>query len=174
VASLAASLLFSLTVTPVLARDRRTSAPGGARGWTPGRALYLRLLDGALARPFLPVLGALAAAAVALLALAVLPHELMPDSAARDLVVRYRLDPDLAPDAARRIGAEVEARTAGALAGTRAGRLIWQAPAGEAAVNEAEETGRIELHFADPASAARARGPLRTALARLPGDEVWV
>ncbi|HEY4592681.1 MAG TPA: efflux RND transporter permease subunit, partial [Thermoanaerobaculia bacterium] len=108
VASLAASLLFSLTVTPVLARDRR--APMGirmAKGWTPGRAAYLRLLDGALARPALPVLGALAATAVALLAVAVLPRELVPDAAARDLVVRYRLDPDLAPEAARQLGAMV-------------------------------------------------------------------
>jgi HAE1 family hydrophobic/amphiphilic exporter-1 len=173
VASLAASLLFSLTVTPVLARDRR-AAQGTARGWTPGRAAYQRLLDGALARPLLPVLGALAATAVALLALAVLPRELMPDAAARDLVVRYRLDPDLTPDAARRLGAAVEARTAEALAGGRAGRFAWQSPAVEAAVEDAEETGRIELHFADPADAARAQGRLRTALARLPDVEVWV
>jgi HAE1 family hydrophobic/amphiphilic exporter-1 len=174
VASLAASLLFSLTVTPVLARDRRAGARGTARGWTPGRATYLRLLDGALARPVLPVLGALAATAVALLALAVLPRELMPDAAARDLVVRYRLDPDLAPDAARRLGAAVESRTAEALAGAQAARFAWQSPAAEAAVEDAEETGRIELHFADPASATRARGRLRAALARLPDVEVWV
>ena len=37
-----------------------------------------------------------------------------------------------------------------------------------------EETGRIELHFADPATAAQARKSLRSALARLPGVEVWV
>ncbi len=169
VASLAASLLFSLTVTPVLARSRRT---GGAGGWTPGRAAYLRLLDGGLARPALPVLAAAAATAVALLALAVLPRELVPAAAARELVVRYRLDPDLAPDAARRVGAEVEARTAGALRGVPAERFAWQSPE-QAARGDAEETGRITLRFADPASAARARGRLRAALA-LPDVEVWV
>ena len=52
VASLAASLLFSLTVTPVLSGNagrpsRRTS------GRSPGRRAYLRLLDAALARPAL-------------------------------------------------------------------------------------------------------------------------
>ncbi|MFL6235768.1 MAG: efflux RND transporter permease subunit, partial [Thermoanaerobaculia bacterium] len=170
VASLAASLLFSLTVTPVLARDRKASA---AKGWTPGRAVYLRLLDGALSRPALPVLGALAATAVAVLAVAVLPRELVPDAAARDLVVRYRLDPDLAPEAARRLGAMVEAKAAEIIRPIRPirpiGRIAWQSPD-----DQAEETGKIELRFADPASAAQARRRLRTALARLPGVEVWV
>jgi HAE1 family hydrophobic/amphiphilic exporter-1 len=169
VASLAASLLFSLTVTPVLARSRRT---GPARGWTPGRAAYLRLLDLGLAKPILPVLAAGAATAVALIAVALLPHELVPDAPTRDLVVRYRLDPDLAPEAARRVGAELDARTARTLTGGRAERFAWQSPA-QAAQDDAGETGRIELHFPDPASAARARGRLRSALA-LPGVEVWV
>jgi len=171
VASLAASLLFSLTVTPVLARDRRA---GGAPGRTPGRAAYLRLLDGALARPAAPVLAALAATAVALLALAVLPRELVPAAETRDLVVRYRLPPDLAPEAARRLGGVVEERTAAVLAGSPAGRLAWQSPESDLAAGDAEETGRIELRFADPASAARARKRLRAALSRLPGVEVWV
>ncbi|HEY4588417.1 MAG TPA: efflux RND transporter permease subunit, partial [Thermoanaerobaculia bacterium] len=170
VASLAASLLFSLTVTPVLARDRRS---GVAKGWTPGRAAYLRLLDGALSRPALPTLGALAATAVALLAVAVLPRELVPDAAARDLVVRYRLDPDLAPEAARRLGAMVEAKAAEIIRPIRRihpiGRIAWQSPN-----EQAEETGKIELRFADPASAAQARKRLRSELARLPGVEVWV
>ena len=170
VASLAASLLFSLTVTPVLARDRRA---GGARGRTPGRAAYLRLLDGALARPAVPVLAAVAATAVALLALAVLPRELVPNAETRDLVVRYRLPPDLAPEAARRLGGIVEARTAAA-AGVQAGRLAWQSPESDLTAGDAEETGRIELRFADPASAAQARKKLRAALSRLPDVEVWV
>jgi HAE1 family hydrophobic/amphiphilic exporter-1 len=171
VASLAASLLFSLTVTPVLARDRRA---GASRGRTPGRAAYLRLLDGALARPIVPVLAAVAATGIALLALAALPRELVPDAETRDLVVRYRLPPDLAPEAARRLGAAVEARTATALEGTRAGRLAWQSAESDVEASEAEETGRIELRFADPASAAQARRRLRAALARLPDVEVWV
>jgi multidrug efflux pump subunit AcrB len=165
VASLAASLLFSLTVTPVLARDRRAS--GVSRGRSPGKAAYLRLLDGALARPAAPVIAALAATAVALLALAVLPRELVPDSPTRDLVVRYRLPADLAPEAARRLGAEVEARAA---RGIRGGRLAIQF----AEPREDEEDGRIELRFPDVRSAAGARREIRAALARLPGVEAWV
>ena len=172
VASLAASLLFSLTVTPVLARDRRARRraradprprrlPAPARR-RPGPAGARRCW-----RRWRP-------RAVALLALAVLPRELVPDAATRDLVVRYRLDPDLAPEAARRLGAEVEARTAAALAGAQAGRLAWQSPESERPPDDAEETGRIELRFADPASAARAAEAAAAALARLPGVEVWV
>lgn len=166
VASLAASLLFSLTVTPVLARDRRA---GISKGWTPGRAAYLRLLDGALSRPGLPALGAIAATAVAVLAVIALPRELVPDAAARDLVVRYRLDPDLAPEAARRLGGAVEERTAEILGKGKADRLAWQSPD-----EQAEETGKIELRFADPAGAAQARKRLRNELSRLPSVEVWV
>jgi HAE1 family hydrophobic/amphiphilic exporter-1 len=174
VASLAASLLFSLTVTPVLARDRRA---GGARGRTPGRAAYLRLLDGALARPALPVLAAAVATGLALLAAMALPHELVPEAATRDLVVRYRLPPDLAPEAARRLGAVVEERTAAVLGGARGlrnERLAWQSPESDLTAGDAEETGRIELRFSDPASAAQGRKRLRAALARLPDVEVWV
>src|SRR6185436_10911433 len=52
VASLAAALLFSLTVTPVLSGN---TADAG-EGRSPGRRAYLRLLDAALARPALAVL----------------------------------------------------------------------------------------------------------------------
>ncbi|HEY0514181.1 MAG TPA: efflux RND transporter permease subunit [Thermoanaerobaculia bacterium] len=171
VASLAASLLFSLTVTPVLARDRRARS---GRGRSPGRATYLRLLDGALARPAVPISGALAATAVALLAVAALPRELVPDAATRDLVVRYRLAPDLAPEAARRLGTAVEARTAAALAGARNERLAVQLPASETAASDTRESGRIDLRFGDPRGAASARKRLHSALARLPDVEAWV
>jgi HAE1 family hydrophobic/amphiphilic exporter-1 len=165
VASLAASLLFSLTVTPVLARDRR--AGGASRGRSPGKATYLRLLDGALARPAAPVTAALAATAAALLALAALPHELVPDAPTRELVVRYRLPAGLDPEAARRLGAEVEARAARF---ARQGRLAIQL----AEPREDQEDGRIELRFQDPAAATGARRDIRAALARLPGVEAWV
>ncbi len=172
VASLAASLLFSLTVTPVLARD--TGRQGPPAGRTPGRAHYLRLLDRFLARPALPVTAALAATAVAVLAALFLPHELVPAAATRDLVVRYRLAPDLAPEAARRQGEAVEARAAEILRGSHAERLTVQPAAAGTSPGSAEETGRITLRFPDAASAAQAQGTLRGALARLPGVEVWI
>ncbi|MBW8875225.1 MAG: efflux RND transporter permease subunit [Acidobacteria bacterium] len=226
VASLAASLLFSLTVTPVLARSRRSRRPRpgpspptpspapshpphrergtrlersgwspsspGEGGWeeageegrgdeglgwgrAPGRATYLRLLDFVLARPSAAVLAGVAVAALALLALGVLPRELVPEAAARDLVVRYRLDRDLTPEASRHQGEAVEARTAAVLNGVPASRLAVQLPGtGDMGDVDREETGRIELRFADSATAARARKRLQAALARLPGVEVWV
>ncbi len=172
VASLAASLLFSLTVTPVLARDARRQGPPAGR--TPGRALYLRLLDRSLARPILPVAAALAATAAAVLAALFLPHELVPAAATRELVVRYRLAPDLAPEAARRQGGAVEARAAEAVRGSRAERLAVQPAAAETSPGSREETGRITLRFPDAEGAARAQGALRNALSRLPGVEVWI
>ncbi len=172
VASLAASLLFSLTVTPVLARDRRASAARGtAGGISPGRDAYLRLLDRTLARPAGAVLAAAAVAALSFLALGLLPRELVPDAAARDLVVRYRLSPDLTPEAARQRGEEVEKRVAAALNGAGASRLAVQLP--EIEGGDREETGRIELRFADAETAAAARARLRPALARIPDVEAW-
>ncbi|MFL6194622.1 MAG: efflux RND transporter permease subunit [Thermoanaerobaculia bacterium] len=174
VASLAASLLFSLTVTPVLAREREGAAPSPGRN--PGRGLYLRLLDAALARPVLPVLAGLAATALAVLAVAALPRELVPDAETRDLVVRFRLAPDLAPEAARRLGRSVEDAAVAALGGAAPGRTFVQTPEDELGrtASGPEETGRIEIGFPDPASARAARARLRKALARLPDIEAWV
>ncbi|HEV7516960.1 MAG TPA: efflux RND transporter permease subunit [Thermoanaerobaculia bacterium] len=176
VTALAAALLFSLTVTPILARGRRKGVT--AIGRSPGRTAYLRLLDRVLARPAGAVLAAAAVAALSLLALALLPRELVPDAAARDLVVRYRLPPDLTPDEARRQGQAVEDR---ALAALRAGgvgpvpsRLALQLPETGDTEDSRLGTGRIELRFADPPAAARAGVLLRAALARLPGIEVRV
>jgi len=172
VASLAAALLFSLTVTPVLARGRTAA---GAAGRSPGRGFYLRLLDRTLARPAVAVLAAALIAGLALAALAFLPRELVPGAETRDVVVRYRLAPDLTPEAARKGGALVEARTAAALAGAPASRRAVQFPEAEGLAGGGRaETGRLELRFPDPASAVRARGKLAAALARLPDVEVWV
>ncbi|HEX4961352.1 MAG TPA: efflux RND transporter permease subunit [Thermoanaerobaculia bacterium] len=197
VAALAASLLFSLTVTPVLARSRRGRLPGfspsspgegageegrgdegpgraAVTGRSPGKTSYLRLLDFVLARPAAIVLAGAGVAALAVLALGVLPRELVPRGATRDLQVRYRLDHDLTPEAARRQGEDIEARTAAALKGTPADRLAVQLPGeGEGEDADREETGRIELRFASPAAAERARKTLTSAL-HLPGVEVWV
>ena len=168
VASLAASLLFSLTVTPVLARGRGAV---GAVGRSPGRAAYLRLLDSALARPAGAVLAGLATTAVALLALALLPHELVPQDPTRDLVVRYRLAPDLTPEAARRQGEALEKQAVSVL-GPDVSHLSLQLPEEEG--SSREDTGRITFHFPNPAAAAQARKTLAAALARVPDVEAWV
>ncbi len=168
VASLAAALLFSLTVTPVLARGRAS-----AGGRSPGRVAYLRLLDRTLSRPAGAVLAGSVIAVLALVALTWLPRELMPDAETRDVVVRYRLAPDLTPEAARQRGAAVEARALKALTAAPASRRAIQFPT-EEGTGGREESGRLELRFPDVASADRARMRLAAALARLPDVEVWV
>jgi HAE1 family hydrophobic/amphiphilic exporter-1 len=172
VASLAASLLFSLTVTPVLGGGR---AGGDSQGRSPGRRAYLALLDRALARPALVVIAGLAVAALAALALGVLPRELVPDAASSRLVVRYRLPEELAPEAARRLGEEV-ARRAGLAGAGSSGKLAEQLPPEPGSLDDGrrEETGRVVLSFPDPASAARARSRLAAAVGRLPDVEAWV
>jgi len=172
VTSLAASLLFSLTVTPVLSGGRRERGSGGA-GRAAGRGLYLRLLDRALARPAIPVLLALAAVVLAIIAFARLPRELVPAAATPDLAVRWRLPPDLTPEAAQRRGMTVEGGVAHALAGTRVERLALQLPP-PLPGDDRDDTGRLLLAFPDLASAGRARAALRGALARLPDVEAWV
>ncbi len=181
VAALSAALLFSLTVTPVLARGRRREAsgvPAGAGGRSPGREAYLRLLDRVLAHPAgagLAMVAALAVAFLSLVALALLPRELVPAVAARDLMVRYRLAPDLTPETKRRQGQEVESRALAALGpGPAPSRSAIQLPQADDGIGDAGETGRIELRFADAPSATRAAERLRAGLARLPGVEVRV
>jgi len=159
VVSQAASLLFSLTVTPVLSGNAPAKKDVGR---SPGQRAYLGLLDAALARPKLTVLAGVATAALAVLALGILPRELVPDAASKELMVRYRLSPDLAPEAARMLGEKVVRRvSAGSV-------MAVQLADGE------EETGRVILTFADPGEAASARKDLAAALSRLPDVETWV
>ncbi|HKH48722.1 MAG TPA: efflux RND transporter permease subunit [Thermoanaerobaculia bacterium] len=176
VASQVAALLFSLTVTPVLAGN---ASRAGGSGWNGGRGLYLRLLDGALRRPVLPVLAGLAVLALAGLSLVLLPRELVPDAPARELVARYRLAPDLTPEAALRLGRALEARARAALGNAakveKIGIATIQATAeGLTREKDGEETGRLLLAFPDAAAAERALPALRSALGRLPEVDVRI
>lgn len=177
VTSLAASLLFSLTVTPVLSGNLSGNREGhGGReavGRSPGRALYLRLLDRLLDRPALAIAAALAVTVLAGAAFVRLPRELVPGGSSPGLVVRWRLAPELTPEAARRLGTAVEEQTARALLSDRPGRVALQLPPPEPG-EDREETGRLLLTFPDAASAGRARPRLRAALARLPEVEAWI
>lgn len=174
VASQAAALLFSLTVTPVLAGGgQRTATTATTTGWSGGLGAYLRLLDGALARPAVPVLAGLTVVALAVFSLGLLPRELVPDAAARELVVRYRLAPDLTPEAALRLGHAVEARTRETLQKEEAQIAILQVP-GDGLSRDGEETGRLRVAFPAAAAADRALPSLRAALRRLPEVDVRV
>jgi hydrophobic/amphiphilic exporter-1 (mainly G- bacteria), HAE1 family len=175
VTSLAASLLFSLTVTPVLSGNRgdRGDREGPGIGKSPGRGFYLRLLDRLLARPALAVAAALAVTVLAGVAFVRLPRELVPGGSSAGLVVRWRLAPELTPEAARRLGTAVEEQTARVLQSESPNRSALQLPPPEPG-EDREETGRLLLDFPDAASAGRARPRLRAALARLPDVETWI
>jgi HAE1 family hydrophobic/amphiphilic exporter-1 len=103
VASVGASLLLSLTLTPVLSAWRPAAAPGDAakRRRDAGQRTYLALLDRALAAPRRALtLGAVATLAALTLVL-VLPRELFSRAATTHLAVELPLPPDIEPAAAR-------------------------------------------------------------------------
>jgi HAE1 family hydrophobic/amphiphilic exporter-1 len=126
-----------------------------------------------LARPALAVAAAAAVTAFAGLAVARLPRELVPAGASPGLIVRWRLAPDLTPEAARRLGTAAEEGIARAVAGMSAERLALQLTPPEPG-EDRDETGRLLLTFPDAAAAGRARPRLRAALGRLPGVEAWI
>jgi multidrug efflux pump subunit AcrB len=86
--------------------------------------------------------------------------------------VRYRLPADLAPEAARRLGLEVEKRAAMAVG--RAQILGIQWPVDEGPAVDRDESGRLVLTFASSADARQARGRLAASLAGMPDVEAWV
>lgn len=97
VASVGASLLLSLTLTPVLARI----APHKGKSRSPGLDAYLKWLDRALGAPKRALaLGALATMATLALAL-VLPRELFSRGTTTHLAVELPMPPDLDPAVAR-------------------------------------------------------------------------
>jgi HAE1 family hydrophobic/amphiphilic exporter-1 len=106
VASVGASLLLSLTLTPVLA------ARGGAETHprNPGLASYRRALDRALASPRLVLIGAVVAVIAAIAIAFFLPRELFARGSSPLIVANFNLDPDLDPRAAREIGATIWSR----------------------------------------------------------------
>ena len=103
VASVAASLLLSLTLTPVLAQ--RDDAPTRPR--SPGLAAYLRLLGRVNERPLRAVLVAAVLTLAAFALGALLPRELFARGGEGRSIVEARLAPDLDLTAARALGVEV-------------------------------------------------------------------
>ncbi|HYR29042.1 MAG TPA: efflux RND transporter permease subunit, partial [Thermoanaerobaculia bacterium] len=103
VASVAASLLLSLTLTPVLAQ--RDDAPTKPR--SPGLNAYLRLLSRINERPARALVAAVAIMAASFALGGLLPRELFARGAGERVVIEARLAPDLDPAAARKLGQEL-------------------------------------------------------------------
>lgn len=103
VASVAASLVLSLTLTPVLAqRDETPTRPR-----SPGLDAYLRLLGRVNASPGRALVTAVAIVVIAFLLGGLLPRELFAAGANGRTIIEARLAPDLDPAAARTLGEEL-------------------------------------------------------------------
>ncbi len=120
VASVAASLILSLTLTPVLAQ--RDATPTRPR--SPGLASYLRLLERTSARPWRAYAIAFIGIAVAIALGVLLPRELFARGGDRTIVIDAQLPPDLDVDAARKLGEELWRATPDARSMTQDGTHI--------------------------------------------------
>ena len=120
VASVAASLLLSLTLTPVLAQ--RDGTPTRPR--SPGLASYLWLLERTSARPWRAYAIAFAGVVIAVALGVLLPRELFARSGDPKIVIDARLPPDLDVDAARKLGDELWRATPGARSMTQQGSRV--------------------------------------------------
>jgi hydrophobic/amphiphilic exporter-1 (mainly G- bacteria), HAE1 family len=97
VVSVAASLVLSLTLTPVLARRQQVSASPRH----PGLKQYVALLERAIAQPARALLIGAALIAAGLAIGLLLRRELFARGAERDVVIEVRTSPDLDPTIAR-------------------------------------------------------------------------
>ena len=97
VVSVAASLVLSLTLTPVLARRQQVSAVPRH----PGLKQYVALLDRAIARPVRSLLIGAALIVAGLAMGLLLRRELFARGAGRDVVIEVRTPPDLDPTIGR-------------------------------------------------------------------------
>ncbi len=168
VTALAVSLVLSLTLTPVL--SRRFGQRAEAAGRSPGRRLYLALLDAALARPWLVIAATLALLAAGAALVPALPRELVPRGESRVLAVEYRLPPALDGEAIAARAAEVEERLTAAAAGPESAISLYRGDDGERRIAAGEaERGYLEFVYPDGAALEGARASLVRELARLPG-----
>ena len=180
VTSLAVSLVLSLSLTPVLARRAaRKSALAATdeagmplqRGRSPGKELYLRWLDRALAHPWTVVVALVALlGGVAILAPS-LPRELIPPGPSRALTIDLGLPAGLSREAAVE---RIEQLEASAPETDHIVSILRRRdPLRPESIDRAD-SGEIELSFPGPAALARAHPQLVRMLARQPGIETEV
>ena len=120
VASVAASLLLSLTLTPVLAQ--RDDTPTKPR--SPGLASYLKLLARVNERPARALVFSVAVMVLSFAAGGLLPRELFARGGDERRIIEARLAPDLDPAAARKLGDELWAATPGATRMIQQGSVV--------------------------------------------------
>lgn len=157
VASIVASLLLSLTLTPVLAR--RSGAASKPR--SPGRDACLALLDRLARSPVPYVAGAVAFVAGSIVLAVMLPRELVPESPSREIVVDFEISPSTPVERAEEMLVDFEEELGRALQGAPSPTTaivygLTEDGRAPAAKREAGTRGLASLLFEESSSAAGA------------------
>lgn len=156
-ASISASLLLALTLTPVLVRTTRSSS-----GRNPGLTRYIELVELVAANRRKAILIASAITLVGIAAAAFVPRELFPAAPSHDVLCEFEMSPQLTAAAAavriKQIGdALVSAGTPG------------QVETATVRFAGSEGRGEAVLTLRTRAGAMRTLEPLRRALQSVPG-----
>lgn len=157
VASVTASLLLSLTLTPILAR--RAGVAANARN--PGSARYMALLQRISRRPATALISALILTAVAIAAAALLPRELFAPGVSQAVVMEFRPVSLLDDQSARALAAEVWNSVISGIDRAHIETAVMTFP-------EEERDASIEIRLTDPAHAGAVIAAMRTRAAALP------
>jgi HAE1 family hydrophobic/amphiphilic exporter-1 len=183
VTALVVSLALSLTLTPVLSRwlsgrgAKQEPTERAQRGRSPGRGLYLAVLDRALAHPWLVIVATIVFLAAGAALVPGMTRELVPRGPSRVVVVEYRLPSALSPEETRSRLAEIDQRllAAATTAGGASPETVVSLYRGRDSENrvlaEEADRGEMELVYADFSQTDAARGRLVKALSQLPGVE---
>ncbi|HVT04661.1 MAG TPA: efflux RND transporter permease subunit [Thermoanaerobaculia bacterium] len=167
VTTLTISILFSLTVTPVLARRQRSAAGGRS----PGLGAYGSVLSTALRRPNIALMIGAAITIVTMVSLALLPRELFPRSHQKKIVVDYRLPSDLSEDelvTRSRQLSELLRKNLGPASIAATGGLPEPTAAG-VATEIVPSLGRIVIELPVSSAAADGEAAVRKLAERVPG-----
>jgi HAE1 family hydrophobic/amphiphilic exporter-1 len=171
-ASLGASLLFSLTLTPVLER-KGPAGDDSRRGRSPGLRGYLSLLDRLLERPGRALALGLLFAAASLASVLLLPRRLFPPAEARVLRIPFALSEDLPDEGALRKGRELE-ETVRKGSGVAATSILLRQGLPDPALRDPDDLprasfGEIEIACPSPSAARELALRLRNVLGSFPG-----
>jgi HAE1 family hydrophobic/amphiphilic exporter-1 len=158
VISICASVILSITLTPVLAQRERRSV--GAR--YPGREVCMAMLDRAMRRPFAALAIGVVVVLVGVSAGMFLPRELFARGAERDVVIEVRTPPDLKPETARQRIAAVWSAAIAAV-DRREVSAMWMTRA------SAERPATIDIELVSSRAADVALRHLRARMATLEG-----
>jgi HAE1 family hydrophobic/amphiphilic exporter-1 len=158
VISICASVILSMTLTPVLAQRERRSVVARY----PGRDVCMAVLDRAMRRPFAALVIGVVVILVGVFAGMFLPRELFARGAERDVVIEVRISPDLKAEKARQRIAAVWSAAISAV-DRREVSSMWMTRVSP------EQPATIDMELDSPRAAGAALRRLRARMATLEG-----